>query len=582
MPGFYVMERAVNSAALSSDIHPLLDQLAEPVREGISALFADLTLLVEKQRRLIIDQEKRITILEEQRRLDALARFASKADRLRDLNPNQLELLLREPGLNEAEVNSIMAQPPAAPQADAAGEAGAESAEEAPVKTKRYKNKMHSGRDALPAHLRREVILIDEPPAPLPGGILPKELRRDVTERLTVIPAEYYVEQIITVSYIFPGQPDQGVHRGEAPGSLTFKSLLAPSVVIDFVISKYADHLPVYRQIMALERDYGISLSYPTVDRAVIDAAALTLPLSDAMLRELIAGDYIQADETRVPVMDSRVKGKTATGYLWCYCLPGGQVIYRYHPGRGGKYARSDLAGFAGWFQSDGYQVYQSLSAFFGETVRHCACLSHVRRKLVEIVRANRDIAGFSNVVDTAAALVGRIGEIYEIERQLKEAGADTDMRKTVRAERSLPIFDQLIREMNAVILEEKVLPGSALAKACRYAVKLRAELRRSLENGVTEIDNNRCEQSIRPIALGRKNWLHIGSPDAAPSVAAIISVVESCKRMGINVRDYLSDVLPRLAAVPPDQIADLAATLTPTKWQAARTAAATAAGKPQ
>ena len=276
--------------------------------------------------------------------------------------------------------------------------------------------------------------------------------------------------------------------------------------------------------------------------------------------------------------MDLRVKGKTATGYLWTYSHPRGQVVYRYHPGRGGKYARSDLEGYTGWFQSDGYQIYQSLAAFFGETVRHCACLSHVRRKFVEIVRANRTVAGFSAIVATAAALVARIGELYAIERQLREAGADTDTRKRVRAERSLPIFDRLVTEMNAAVRDEHLLPGSALARACRYALHLRAQLRRSLENGVTEIDNNRCEQSIRPVALGRKNWLHVGSPAAAPSVAAIISVVESCKRMGINVRAYLSDVLPRLAAAHPDNIADLAATLTPAKWLAARTPAATTA----
>ena len=561
----------MNTAAFSTDIQPLIDQLAEPVRDGISALFAKLTLHIDKQQRHISEQEKRIAILEEQRRLDALARFASKADRLRDLHPNQIELLWEEPGLNEAEVDAILAQPPAVPQAEA-------PAAEVPVKTKRYKNKAHPGRDQLPAHLRREDILIDEPPAPLPGGILPKELRRDVTERLAVIPAEYYVERIVTVSYIFPGQPDQGVHRGGGPASLIFKSILAPSVVIDFVISKYADHLPVYRQVMALERDYDIALSYPTADRAVIETAALAIPLSEAMLRELIAGDYIQADETRVPVMDLRVKGKTATGYMWTYSHPLGQVVFRYHPGRGGKYARGDLEGFAGWFQTDGYQVYQSLTEFFGETVRHCACLSHVRRKFVEIVRANKDVAGFSTIVTTAAALVARIGELYTIERQLKEAGADADTRKKVRAERSLPLFDLLVTEMNLAARDENLLPGSALAKACRYALHLRPQLRRSLENGITEIDNNRCEQSIRPIALGRKNWLHIGSPAAAPSVAAIISVVESCKRMGINVRTYLSDVLPRLAAAHPDNLANIAATLTPVNWLAARTQAATPA----
>jgi transposase len=573
----------VNAAALTSEIQPLIDQLAEPVRTGLNAIIAQLTghiseqqKHISEQQRYISDQQKRIAILEEQRRLDALARFASKADRIRDLNPNQLELLALEPGLNEAELDAALTQTPAEQQTEA-------PALGAQVKDKRYKRKAHPGREPWPAHLRREDILIDEPPAPLPDGTAPQELRRDITERLAVVPAEYYVERITTVSYIFPGQPDKGVHRGAGPAFLLSKSLLAPSVAIAFVIAKYADHQPVYRQVMALERDHGITLSYPTADRAVIDTAALALPLADAMLRELIADDYLQADETRIPVMDPRVKGKTATGYLWTYSHPRGQVVYRYHPGRGGKYARSDLDGFAGWLQSDGYQVYQSVAALFGDSVRHCACLSHVRRKLVEIIRANQDAAGFSTIVATAAALVARIGELYDIERALKESQADHATREEVRAARSLPLFDKLMSEMNAAALDENLLPGSALAKACGYALRLRAQLRRSLENGITEIDNNRCEQSIRPIALGRKNWLHIGAPGAAPTVAAIISVVESCKRMGINVRTYLSEVLPSLAAAHPDRVAALAATLTPAKWLAARTptVAAAAAGNP-
>ena len=264
---------------------------------------------------------------------------------------------------------------------------------------------------------------------------------------------------------------------------------------------------PFYRLAMPLTRDHGIELSYPTTDRAVIAVAALAIPLADAQLGELIARDYIQADETRLPVMDPRVKGKTATGYLWAYSYPRGQVVYRYHPGCGGKYARGDLAGFAGWLQSDGYQVYQSVAALFGESVRHCACLSHVRRKFVEIIRANQKATGF----------VARIGELYDIERQLKESQASETTRQQVRAERSLPLLDRLMSELNTAALEESLLPGGALAKACRYALNLRAQLRRSLENGVTEIDNNRCEQSIRPINLGRKNWLDIGAPQRRP-----------------------------------------------------------------
>ena len=297
--------------------------------------------------------------------------------------------------------------------------------------------------------------------------------------------------------------------------------------------------------------------------------------------------------------MDASVKGKTATGYLWTYSHPKGQVVYRYHPGRGGKHARDDLRSFRGWLQSDGYEVYRSMARLFGEEVKHCACMAHVRRKFVEIERANKDAAGFSAIVDTAAAIVARIDELYGIEREMKEAHAGTVQREEVRAQRSLPLFDALMSELNRVAMDPDLLPGSGLSRACAYALRLRSELRRSLSNGVTEIDNNRCEQSIRPVALGRKNclrpcgmppaagsesrsaaerWLHVGSQGAAPAVAAIMSLVESCRRMGINARTYLDDVLPQLASAHPEKVADLAKTLTPTRWQAARVSVATAA----
>jgi hypothetical protein len=217
----------------------------------------------------------------------------------------------------------------------------------------------------------------------------------------------------------------------------------------------------------------------------------------------------------------------------------------------------------------------------------------------VEIVRANKDAAGFSAIVDTAAAIVARIDELYGIEREMKEAHAGTVQREEVRAQRSLPLFDALMSELNRVAMDPDLLPGSGLSRACAYALRLRSELRRSLSNGVTEIDNNRCEQSIRPVALGRKNclrlcgmapavgsesrsaaerWLHVGSQGAAPSVAAIMSLVESCRRMGINARTYLDDVLPQLASAHLDKVAELAKTLTPTRWQTARVSVATAA----
>ena len=565
-------------------INALLEGVAEPQRVGLFAFLttqsewittqADhITTQAERiitQAVRITEQEKRILILEEYRRLEALARFASKADKIAALSPNLQELFAAEPGLSQVEVDAALDQSPAQTEAEAAGL-------EKLVKQKRYKTKPHPGRAAFPPHLLRVDLLIDQPPAPLADGTLPVVFQREVSERLNVTPASYFVERTTTVSYRFPNYSGAGIHRGPAADALKFKSGLAPALVIEFLLHKYADHAPLYRQVLALERDHGIALSYPTVDRQVIAAAALAIPLADAMMAELIAGKYIQADETRMPVMDPAVKGKTASYYLWTYSHPRGSVVYRVHPGRGKKYVIADLATFRGKVQSDGYQVYQTLAALLGEQVSHYACLAHVRRKFTDIVRANHAHLASSSIVASASGIIERIGELYEIERTLKTEGATPEQRQQTRQDRSLPLFDALVTHLNQIGQDPDLLPGGALARACRYALNLRAPLRRTLENGETEIDNNRCEQSIRPIALGRKNWLHVGSPKAAPSVAAIISVVETCKRIGINVHDYLRRVLPQLAMAPPDQVATLATSLTPQQWKSRLPAASEA-----
>ena len=285
------------SDPVSSRLQPLMEQLDGTMRtqltsvlEQLSKVIADQQKHIGEQQKHIREQERRIAILEEQRRRDALARFASKADRIAQLHPAQLELLALEPGLTQTELDAALDQPAEEKQAEA-------PAVEAMAKSIRYRTRPHAGRGPLPAHLRRVDILIDEPPAPLPDGTQPCELRRDVTERLAMVPAEYYVERITTVSYCYPGNAAAGVHRGAAPSSLLPKSVLGPAVVIGMTVAKYADHQPVYRQVMALQRDHGIGISYATADRAVITAAALAVHVADAQLEELIAGDYVQADE---------------------------------------------------------------------------------------------------------------------------------------------------------------------------------------------------------------------------------------------------------------------------------------------
>jgi transposase len=267
----------------------------------------------------------------------------------------------------------------------------------------------------------------------------------------------------------------------------------------------------------------------------------------------LITGTYIQADETPVDVQTREGRGKNHQAYLWQYSRPGGTVVFDFRLGRGRDGPKRFLGQFEGILQTDGYAAYDQIG---GTRMVHAACWAHARRQFFEAVQLNpRD--------PVATPIVARIDELFAVDAEARRKGLTTAARHIRRQETAKPLLEDVRSKIEAA--ESVALPSSALSKACQYALTLWKKLTRFLEYPELELSNNLAENSMRPVALGRKNWIHIGSPQAGPKVAAILSVVESCRRLQVPVRDYFSTVLPGLADLPIRCLPDL----TPAVWVA-------------
>lgn len=272
------------------------------------------------------------------------------------------------------------------------------------------------------------------------------------------------------------------------------------------------------------------------------------------MKQSLLAGGYIQADETPIRYLDPDLPGKSQLGYLWAYSRPGAEVIFDWQTGRGREGPEKFLKTFAGLLQADGYGVYGALAAerpdwtLFG-------CLAHARRNFYEALEHDRRAAWF----------LRQMGHLYEIERNLREKQAGPKLRQVVRGLQARPILKRIEKWM--ALLAKKVLPESLLGKAIRYAQNQWVLLCRYVEHGRAEIDNHLVENAIRPTAIGKKNFLFIGHPGAGWRSAVIYSVLGSCRRFGINPHEYLEDVLRRL---PEMKITEIE-TVTPKAWAKAK-----------
>jgi len=487
----------------------------------------------------------KIRVLEERLRLQRIEKYGPKSEKLSDA---QLELLEGEPGVSAAEVEAESQREPvpaaaSAPVAEAAGKPG--------------KTRRHPGRQQLPAHLPRVEQVVGCTPDECVCRECGKEkavIGYEQSEQLDVEPARYFV---VVTKREKRACPDcaQGVSTAAVPERIVEKGLVSDRVVIDTLVAKYSDHVPLYRQSIMLDRETGISISRATMDGWVMRIGDLLIPIAVATGRELLAGGYVQADETPVPVQMHDGRGKNHQAYLWQYGRPGGSVMFDFRMGRGREGPLKFLGKFEGILQTDGYAAYERAG---GPKLVHAACWAHARRKFYDAVKLNPHDR-------IAAQMVARIDELFAIDTEARHAGMDHANRHALRQERSRPLLDLLRSEIEAV--KASVLPSSALGKALSYTLSLWRKLVRFLEYQEIELSNNPAENSMRPVVLGRKNWIHVGSEEAGPRVAAILTVVESCRRLGIPLREYLASVLPGLANLSIQRIQSC----TPAAWAASR-----------
>jgi transposase len=522
-----------NSYSLSSD---LLEQLKAQLPES---LFAAVNGKLNAYANELEYSKLKIQVLEEKLRLQRIAKYGPGSEKLSNL---QLELLEFEPGVSNTEVAS-------------------ESEREAlSLITEKKKRRKHPGRQTLPAGLPRVERVIACTPEQCVCGSCEAETKvigYEVSEVLDVKPAEYFVQVTKREKRACKKCEEQGVAMAPLPARIIAKSLVSDRIIIDTLVNKYADHNPLYRQSVAFLRDAGIDIGRATMCGWVMTVGEMLAPVVGAMRRELLAGSYIQADETTVDVQMHDRRGKNHQAYLWQYGTPGGTTIFDFQMGRGREGPAHFLDKFEGILQTDGYVSY--VRGVGGSKMVHAACWSHSRRGFVDAIKLNKLDAALIGIVEL-------MDKLFAIDARARNEKMDHTARHVLRLQEAPPLLDAIQAQILA--LSKNVLPKSAAGEACAYTIKLWKKLTCFLEYPELELSNNLAENSMRGVALGRKNWIHIGSQQAGPRVAAILSVVESCRRLRIPVRDYLNEILPGLADRPIQQVADL----TPAAWIARHT----------
>jgi transposase len=364
----------------------------------------------------------------------------------------------------------------------------------------------------------------------------------DVSERLDRIPAKLRVIVTRRPKYACRACTD-GVTQAPAPARLIEGGMPTEALVADVLVSKYAWHLPLYRQAQILETE-GISIDRSTLANWVGFAAFELAPLHDRLVAMLKSSAKLFADETRCPVLDPG-RRRTKTGWLWALARddrPWGNtappaVAYLYAPGRGVEHAVRHLAGFSGVLQVDGYTVYKALTdpKRAGALPTLAFCWAHWRRRFYEIAKG-----GNAPIAEEALA---RIGRLYEIDADIR--GRSADERHADRQARSKPIVDDLKPWLDQQL--RRVSKTATIAKDIRYGLGHWEGLTRFLDDGRIELDNNTVERSIRPIALNRKNALFAGSDEGGVNWAIIASLVETCKLNDVNPHAWLTDTLTKL-----------------------------------
>ncbi len=456
--------------------------------------------------------------------------FGRKSEKL-DHQIEQLELQLED--LESSKTES------APPQTEAQSEASSAQPARRPA------------RRPLPEHLPRETQTHAPKQSACPecGGAL-RKLGEDVSELLEFVPAQFKVIRIVRPK--LSCSCCSHIVQAPAPSRPVERGLAGPGLLAHVLVSKYADHLPLYRQSEIYER-VGVDLDRSTLAGWVGESSRLLAPLVDVLRRYVLAASKLHADDTPVPVLAPGA-GKTKTGRLWTYVRddrPCGDssppaVWFAYSPNRQGEHPQRHLKEFRGTLQADAFAGYNPLYEGAEPRIFEAACWAHVRRKFYDLQQAHAS--------PLAAEALRRIGELYAIESEIR--GRVPDERKQVRQARTRPLLDSMHEWLQSTL--GKLPKKSPVTTAIGYALGLWTALLRFCDDGQLEIDNNAAERALRAVALGRKNYLFAGSDSGGDRAASIYSLVGTAKLNDLDPEAYLRDVLTRIADHPINRIDEL------------------------
>jgi transposase len=406
---------------------------------------------------------------------------------------------------------------------------------------------------------RQVIDISDEDKICKETGIELVQIGEEVTRKLAQKPGSYYVKEIVRPKYANPKKSEDGVRIAELPDSLLNRCQADESFLADIITKKYADHLPLYRQSEMLFRE-GISISRQTLCGWVLRTAEALQPLYDAMASKIIESGNLFVDETPVDMQDHG-KGKVTQGYMWV--MVGGKDknpplrIYDFYTNRKHANAEKLIQGSVNAvLHSDKYGAYEVLAN--AKKIIWCPCWVHIRRKFIEAESGDPKFRDW---------VLRKIRYLFMLEKVAWARSEEERLR--IREEKEVPIIDELIQAVKERLADGKLLPKSKFREALCYLLGLAPHLKNYTNHPYARLDNNVAERAVRPLAVGRKNWYFVGSEDGGKAAAILLSLVQTCRGLGINPREYLEDVMQRIMSYPAKKVHELL----PDQWLKSRLA---------
>lgn len=404
------------------------------------------------------------------------------------------------------------------------------------------KPKAHPGRMKLPEHLRRDTIIL-QPDTDVTGL---KKIGDEVSEVLDYVPGELYVKQYIRPKYVQPlDETRNTVITASLPGRIMEKCMAGEGLTAQITVDKYVDHIPLHRQSQRFRRA-GVTIAQSTINEWIKAVLNQLSSLYEIHKQLVLKSAYLHADETTIRVLDENKKGKTHLGYYWVYHNSKDKmVLFDYRTGRGGEGPDDILKDYKGYLQTDGYAGYDGFDKREGITLLHC--MAHARRKFHDALLSDKTRAEYA---------LNMFRQLYAIEQKIKDEALPDDAILELRQREAVPVLNALKEWMTQQYTE--ILPKSPIGQAIAYCLPRWKKLCIYTTNAILQIDNNPVENAIRPIAIGRKNYLFAGSHEAAQRAAMVYSLFATCRLHNINPYDWLKDVLQRMHLYTTNNIAEL------------------------